>query len=186
MLRKLFLVGLMFAGLAGVASPALAVPRTYYLAIDGEAHYICHNLCTPADIDEVFPWAGNVSLTAPSELDGTFTAIAFNVAVPVSFFFSSDDLGAFFTSGGGGGFGPPRFTVLDGLVTDVELSAFGPIGNLSLTGMTAMGFESEVVTDAWLSQTEVGVITNVPEPQTYALLLSGLAAVIAAVRRRRT
>ncbi len=163
-----------------VSLPALAAPTTYHLAITGQRHDLCINLCGPVDIDEYSPWTGSVSLTAPSELDGTFSPAAFEVDDDGFFQFSSEDLGMWFVPL------PPSFTVAGGLVTDAELNAIAPDGGgFSLVGMTAGGGFSAVITAGGASVTFNGILTNVPEPETYGLMLGGLAFGVVRTRRRR-
>ena len=122
-----------------IASPARAVPTTYQLAISGTASV--RSSTPPFDpvVPTIFPWTGTVSLTAPTEADGTFTEIAFAVDSGI-FFFSSANLNGFYFP-----FGGPTFTVADGLVSSVSLSAYVPGGyprnqqSFGLSGMTAYG-----------------------------------------------
>jgi hypothetical protein len=172
-----------------IAPPARAVPTTYQLAINGTASVRASSPPFDPVVPTILSWTGTVSLTAPAEADGTFTATAFSVDAG-HFLFSSANLNGFILP-----FGGPNFTVADGLVSSVSLSANVPAldppnrMSFSLAGMTASATLVSATRSGqgpFFSEDDVGVLTNVPEPETYALMLAGLAVLGMARRQRLT
>ena len=170
-----------------IASPARAVPTTYQLAISGTVSVTSTTPPFDPVVPTIFPWTGTVSLTAPTEADGSFSPTAFAVDAQ-TWVFSSANLNGYFLA-----FGGPFFTVADGLVSSVSLSASVPGGSprfqqsFGLSGMTAHGTLLSITTTTiplFYANDAVGVLTNVPEPETYALMLAGLAALGLASRQR--
>ena len=79
----------------------------------------------------------------------------------------------------------------DGLVNDVHFSAFIPGGTLggigfNLNWMGATAFANSIIPGGgpFVTQSYVGLLTNILEPETYTLMLGGLAALRIIARRR--
>ena len=88
---------------------------------------------------------------------------------------------------GGGDSGGPSFMWLNGQYVLVGNNTFGGTypDQVSGTFGTYFGGMSLAAYGSFLSQATGGTVTLVPEPETYAMMLAGLGAVLLIARRRR-
>ena len=172
---------LIAAVLACVTGGALAVTHTFSLHGTASHTLDCwedlEHCGTGAFVPYVeFPWIGTVSAVVATDADGTFSGADFvslrldsNVASFAAL--SSQVQGS--------------ITVLGGEVTsiDVYYSFAGSDVRLIFAGLTAD--YSQVALHHYGPTYATGILTPVPEPETYALMGAGLLLTIRLARRKR-
>jgi PEP-CTERM motif len=159
---------------------------TFLLDLRGQAtHHVnmweclplCQNYPDPLLEDQIFDWIGVLTLVTASGANGVYTGgrvAPDGDLLAMSFESNLYDFGNPYTASA---------TILDGQV--VALQAYfedAPI-KLRLSGMTAT-YEQPPF-HHFGDTRAVAIITNVPEPSTWALLALGLGGVAIATRRRR-
>ncbi|CAM5794911.1 PEP-CTERM sorting domain-containing protein [Rhizobacter fulvus] len=187
-MRKL-LIGLILC----VASFATSAQQTYALGFSGSGSFLpsgfeCSPICTPT----TFPWTGAVTLTTSSAADGVYT----DADLPNFNFQSSfGGFSSFNTDGFGAGsfYGPSSVTatVADHTVTGISARFWtSPWTVFTLTGLNVqlqdgLDFGGYPAHHAGLVNA-TAVLTPVPEPSTWALMMLGLAGAVGIRRYKRT
>ncbi|MCX9156379.1 NF038129 family PEP-CTERM protein [Niveibacterium sp. 24ML] len=196
----------LIAALAGLAMALPASAATYAVTVDtsslaGETGYLDFGFAgladSPAAISTIFGLAGGSALGA-AQLDGAAsittggwqlgTGEAFNAVFQSWQFgsqlsFSVDFSGDWLSAGSGSG-NSFSLKLWDGAVSNTLLTAdgAGDVLRFELSPGGSIGVET-FARDAFGTPSAVQV-SAVPEPQTYAMLLAGLALLGAAKRRR--
>ena len=167
MKKPLLAAALCAAMSAGVA----AAPATYVFNVNGSG--------TQTDVPHALDWTGTLTIVTDSAADGLY---AFGSLV--SFDFESS-LGSFVTDGAVDPFLQvgEEVTVANGRVTGIE-GGYSPdhYARFFFDGLSARLTVSDC--DACNLLSASAVLTPVPEPGPYVLMLSGLAVVGWARRRR--
>jgi hypothetical protein len=184
---------LVAACLSAVAGSALAVQSfsltmagTGSTIVDGNVCQTCGGLVVP------FAWTGTIDVTTSSGADGVYSGsnlLSFTgqaaLTAPAQYAVFGFQ---FATDGTGGSFfptGPPVVTIGNGLVTSIDASGSFHPGDISFNGLHVAygGFFFHGGTTS--SNGSLTNVSAVPEPETYAVLLLGLAGIGFVARKRK-
>ena len=175
------------AALAVMSLQAQAV-TTYTFGFDGE-QWDCSSICGfPGTTDSgPYDWSGTLALTAPDG-DGTFVNDVSGSAPPILSLSLLDYLLRDYPFGAGYG-GPLSAVVSGGQLVSVTgaMTPSHDFGTWTLEG-TTMRFSSPAIyrtSPASYGHATLDLAAPVPEPETWPLLLAGVAVVGGVARRRR-
>ncbi len=131
--------------------------------------------------------AGDAWLSTNIATDSvTFSGFSSGVSAAGGFFFGSDIAGEFLRRGSITVTASDASSSASRTVNFAQQGNFiGFVSDTSLVSMTVSSSFRSTRTPVWLTVDDLTLATPVPEPKTYAMMLSGLAVLLFLARRRR-